>query len=74
MLGHTHVFIFWDIHPFCFVFKDFADGAPLYTIPRCDVFLARVGIVGMVKADGLAVNIEKALLSLLSTWDDSAWG
>ena len=74
MLGHAHVFIFRDVHPFCFVFQDLADGAPLYTIARCDVFLTCIGVFLVVKTDSFAVNIEKTLLSLLGTWDDGAWG
>jgi hypothetical protein len=74
MLGHTHVFILWDIHPFCFIFQNLADGAPLNTIPRCDIFLPCIGIILVVYTDGLTVNVKKTLLSLLGTWNNSAWG
>lgn len=74
MLGHTHVFILWNIHPLCFVFKDLADGAPFHAISCGDVFLARIGVFLVVKTYRLAVNVEKTLLSLLSTWNDGAWG
>lgn len=76
MFGDTHVIVLGDIHPFCFVFEDFADGAAFDAITGGDVFLAGVGILLMVHADGLAVDIEETLLALLGPRNDrtSRWG
>ena len=76
MLGDTHVVVLGDVHPFCFVFEDFTDGAAFDAITGSDVFLAGVGILLMVHADGLAVYIEETLLALLGPRNDGAhrWG
>lgn len=65
MLGDTHVIVLGDIHPFRFVFENFADGAALHTVASGNVFLAGIGIILMVHTNGLAVDIEETLLALL---------
>jgi hypothetical protein len=72
MLGDTHVVVLGDVHPFCFVFEDFADGAAFDAITGSDVFLTGVGILLVVHTDGLAVDIEETLLALLGPRDDGA--
>lgn len=76
MLGDTHVVVLGDIHPFCFVLEDFADGAAFDAITGSDVFLTGVGILLMVNANGLAVDIEETLFALLGPWNDRThrWG
>ena len=70
MLGDTHVIVFGDVHPFCFVFEYFANGAAFYAITGSDVFLAGVGILLVVYANGLAVYIEETLFALLCARND----
>lgn len=76
VLGDTHVIVLGDVHPFCFVFEDFADGAAFDAITGSNVFLTGIGILLMVHANGLAVYIEETLLALLGARDDGAsrWG
>lgn len=76
VLGHTHVVVLGDVHPFCFVFEDFADGAAFDAVTGSNVFLAGVRILLVVHANGLAVYIEETLLALLGPRDDGTyrWG
>ena len=74
MLGDAHVIVLGDVHPFCFVFEDFADSAAFYAITGSDVFLTGVGILLMVDTNGFAVDIKETLFALLCPWNDGTYG
>lgn len=60
------LFLGWNVHPLLFVLQDFADGTPLDTVFDRDVFLSSGGVLLVVQADLLAVDIKKTLLFMFS--------
>lgn len=74
MLCDAHVVVLGDVHPFCFVFEDFADGAAFYAITGGDVFLTGVWVLLVVYTNGLAVDIEETLFALLCPRNDGTHG
>ena len=62
MLGDFELFLGWDVHPLLFVLQDFTDRAPLHTVLDCNVLLSSGGVLLVIQADLLAVDVEETLL------------
>ena len=66
MLSNLELFLGWNVHPLLFVLQDFADRAPFHAVFDRDVFLPRGGILLVIQADLLTVDVEETLLFVLS--------
>ena len=66
MLSNLELFLSWNVHPLLFVLQDFAYRAPLHTVFDRNVFLSSGGILLMIQADLLAVDVEETLLFVFS--------
>ena len=66
MLSDLELFLGWNVHPLLFVLQDFADRAPFHAVFDCDVFLPRGGVLLVIQADLLTVDVEETLLFVLS--------
>ena len=62
MFSDLELFLRWDVHPLLFVLEDFADRAPLHTVLDCNVLLSSGGVLLVIQADLLAVDVEETLL------------
>jgi len=62
MFGDLELFLRWNVHPLLFVLEDFADRAPLHTVLDCNVLLSSGGVLLVIQADLLSVNVEETLL------------
>lgn len=72
MLGDTHVIVLGNVHPFCFVLENFANGAAFHAITSGNVFLPRIWVFLVINTDSFSVHIEQPLLALLRAWNDRA--
>ena len=66
MFGDFELFLSRNVHPLLLVLQDFADRAPLHAVFDRDIFLSGSGILLVVQADLLAVDVEKTLLFVFS--------
>ena len=70
VLRNLELFLRWDVHPLLFVLQDFTDRAPLHAVFDRDVFLSSGGVLLVIQADLLTVDVEETLLFVLS----NRWG
>jgi hypothetical protein len=68
---NLELFLGWNVHPLLFVLQDFTDRASLHAVFDRNVFLSSGGVLLVIHADLLTVNVEKALLFVFS---DDCWG
>ena len=66
VLGNLELFFSWNVHPLLFVLQDFADRAPLHAVFDRNVFLPSGGVLLVIQADLLAVDVEETLLFVFS--------
>ena len=70
MLSNLELLLGWNVHPLLLVLQDFTDRAPLHTVLDRDVFLSGGGILFVIQADLLTVDVEETLLFVFS----DRWG
>lgn len=61
VLRNLELFLGWNVHPLLFVLQDFADRAPLYAVLDRNIFLSSGGVLLVIQADLLAVDVKKTL-------------
>lgn len=66
MLRNLELFLGWNVHPLLFVLQDFTDRAPFDAVFDRNVFLSSGGVLLVIQADLLTVDVEKALLFVFS--------
>ena len=66
MFRNLELFLGWNVHPLLFVLQDFADRAPLYAVFDRNIFLSSRGVLLMIQADLLTVDVKKTLLFVFS--------
>ena len=66
VFGDLELFLRWDVHPLLFVLENFADSTPLHTVLDRNVFLSGGGVLLVIQADLLAVDVEETLLFVFS--------
>ena len=70
MFGDTHVVVLGDVHPFCFVLENFANGTAFYAITSGNIFLPCVWVFLVVDTNCFPIHIEQPLFALFSSWHD----